>query len=106
MKRKARRINTSKLKNGPETVDDADVFHRSNGFNIPPDDMIVKIYFDQKDVGHIADDFIKTYKKNNWKTASGKKISNWKVLASDWIFNYQQSKKFALRTSKFCTQSI
>jgi hypothetical protein len=106
MKRKARRIDPAKQKRSckapeilPEIID-------SFGFNIPPSEVDVIIYFEQKDVNEAAQDFIYEQEKSGWKTRSGKPIRNWKVLASDWIFNYKQQRKFSIRTSKFCSLEI
>lgn len=106
MKRKAKRINPSKLKRQKKPLEIEAKMNSGFGYNIPPDDQVVKIYFDQKDLAHVANDFLREYKNRKWKTVTGKEIKNWKVVVSDWIFYYQQSRKLALRRSRFCSQSI
>ena len=63
------------------------------GYEIPPDFDMVSIYFNQKRQLEIACTFFQHFQKANWKTDSGYPIRNWKVLASDWIFEYEQSVK-------------
>lgn len=106
MKRKAKRIDPTKQTRRskvPEIVlQDTEAF----GFNVPPQTVDVLIYFEQKDAILAAQSFIDEQEKFGWKTRSGKPILNWKVVASDWIFNYKQERKFSLRTSKFCSVEI
>jgi len=79
---------------------------KSFGFNIPPETLAILIYFEQKEVGEVAQHFVDEQEKSGWKTKTGKPIRNWKVHASDWIFNYKQERKFRLRTSRFCSLVI
>lgn len=105
MKRKAKRISPAKLqllkKAGKNFKDKIKGF----GYQVPPDEDIVRIYFDQKSFRNMAEIFYRDCRAQHWKTKTGKKIYNWKVLAADWIFDYRQSVKLALRRSKFCNQS-
>lgn len=106
MKRKARRIDPTKQKRRSKASENIGQFSESFGFNIPPDPVDVLIYFEQKDASEVAQDFVDEQEKSGWKTKTGKPIRNWKVHASDWIFNYKQERKFSIRTSKFCTIEI
>jgi|SRR5690606_10736631 len=105
MKRKAKRINQSNKAGGLKNQNTVVGTNESFGFNIPPNDISVKIYFEQKGVGEAAEYFLKEQRQLDWKTSSNKRIHNWKVLASDWIFNYMQAEKYRLRTSKFCSMN-
>ena len=106
MKRKARRIDPTKQNRSLKVPKTRTQVTESFGFNIPPETLHILIYFEQKDAGEAARDFIDEQEKSGWKTKTGKPIRNWKVLASDWIFNYKQERKFSLRTSRFCSLEI
>lgn len=106
MKRKARRIDpTKQTRRSKKPIIPIQVAE-SFGFNIPPETVDILIYFEQKDAGEAAKDFVDNQEKSGWKTKTGKPIRNWKVHASDWIFNYKQERKFRIRTSRFCTIEI
>lgn len=106
MKRKARQIDPSKQNGRSKVPENSISVTDAFGFNVPPALVDVFIYFEQKDAGEVAQKFVDEQEKSGWKTRSGKSIRNWKVLASDWIFNYKQEIKFSLRTSKFCSIEI
>ncbi|WP_207428897.1 hypothetical protein [Pedobacter sp. SYSU D00535] len=103
MKRKARRIDPMKQKRRSKAPEIPIQVTESFGFNIPPETLDVLIYFEQKEAGEAAQHFVDEQEKSGWKTKTGKPIRNWKVHASDWIFNYKQERKFSLRTSRFCS---
>jgi hypothetical protein len=67
------------------------------GFNVPPEPEFVSIYFDQQGQPDEAERFYRYYQKEQWKTITGTKIRNWKVLAADWIFERRQAQKWTLR---------
>lgn len=67
------------------------------GFNVPPEPEFVAIYFDQQGQAAEAERFYRHYENEGWKTITGAKIRNWKVLAADWIFERRQEQKRALR---------
>ena len=67
------------------------------GYQVPPDFDSVCIYFSQKGYAEIASDFYQYYDKRGWLTITEAPIRNWKVLATDWFFDYSQSLKLAQR---------
>ncbi|MDB5119770.1 MAG: hypothetical protein JWN56_988 [Sphingobacteriales bacterium] len=82
------------------------------GYHIPPEIDSIEIYFDQKGYSKIGVDFYEHYEKNDWKSHSGSPIKNWKVAATDWLFNHQQSEKLIERkainglSNRFCKTEI
>lgn len=71
------------------------------GQEVPPHPNFVAIYFDQKQLAPEAERFFKHYEKLDWKTVTGKPIRNWKVIATDWIFDHRQQQKRTERLNKF-----
>lgn len=67
------------------------------GYEMPPERMLVEIYFDQKGMPEQAAIFFNHYSAANWSSPKGTPYRNWKLLASDWIFNYQQELKLEKR---------
>lgn len=67
------------------------------GYELPPDFTLVSIYFNQKGHQENADTFYQHYQQSDWKSETGSPIKNWKVAATDWIFNHDLSKKLADR---------
>jgi hypothetical protein len=67
------------------------------GYEMPPDWQLIDIYFDQKGQTEQATLFYEHYRGSNWRSSNGTPFRNWKVLASDWIFNYQQEQKLKQR---------
>ena len=105
MKRKAKRIvpNLHKqLKNGIAVAVQND---DGLGTSMPPSFTSIEIYFDQKSLVAIARDFFTEYELREWKTATGHPITNWKVCAADWIYDYRQAMKIRLRRSPFYSKS-
>jgi hypothetical protein len=90
-KRRARRL----------SVESSGKIHQSEkagfGFEMPPDLDSVSIYFNQKGQAHEAERFYHYFQKCEWKTSSGTPIRNWKVAATDWIYEYMQELKLAER---------
>ena len=70
-----------------------------NGFGteMPPQKRLVEIYFDQKSCSEQAEVFFTHYEQANWSSPKGTPYRNWKLLAGDWIYNYQQAIKLARR---------
>lgn len=97
MKRKAKRLFDSKAIK--RTVRKNAILKSTNGFGyqIPPPLELVEIYFDQKDLPEQAELFYKHYDDAFWLTPRGCRITNWKSLATDWIFNFQQQEKLRQR---------
>jgi len=89
IKRKAKRT-TVKRKVRPSA-------QQGFGYEMPPDKQLVDIYFDQKGHTEQAGLFYEHYRETNWRSPNGTPYRNWKVLASDWIFNYQQEQKLKQR---------
>lgn len=90
-KRKARR-RISPEEPVPNNLDSAGF-----GYQVPPDYDSVFIYFNQKRYSKIAGYFYQHFHNLGWLTKTGTPIKNWKVLATDWIFDYSQSVKLAQR---------
>jgi hypothetical protein len=67
------------------------------GFEMPPDRSLVDIYFDQKGLEEQSAIFYEFYCETNWRSPKGTPFRNWKVLATDWIFNYEQELKLKKR---------
>jgi len=105
MKRKAKRV----IQNQRDQCQDKPKILANNhdgfGENVPPDRMVVVIYFDQKDLPGCADKFLAEQELSQWKTIRGAPIRNWKVCAAEWIFNYRQELKRRFRLSPFSSQS-
>jgi hypothetical protein len=72
------------------------------GTEMPPDYALVAIYFDQKEAAAQAPSFFRWYESINWTGPRGAPYRNWKILASDWIFNYQQQVKLNKRLRSNC----
>ncbi len=68
------------------------------GYYIPPLMNHVVIYFLQQNMA-LSDvqKFYKHHEKLEWKTITGRKQKNWKVLAKDWIDNTIQQTKLLER---------
>lgn len=91
MKRKARRIrNRTVKKTGPSS-------QYGFGFEMPPERGLIDIYFDQKGYPGEATLFYKFYEEANWCSPKGTPYRNWKILATDWIYNYEQELKLEKR---------
>lgn len=67
------------------------------GTEMPPQKRLVEIYFDQKGFARQAGLFYDFYEKSQWCSPKGTPYSNWKLLAGEWIFNYQQDQKLRKR---------
>ena len=93
LKRKAKRL---KAKIGTQA---AKLFPSTKGFGyeMPPEKLVIEIYFDQKGFSDQARLFFDYYDQANWSSPKGTPYRNWKLLASDWLFNYQQELKLEKR---------
>ncbi len=67
------------------------------GYHIPPDFENVMIYFSQKCESELAGKFFNHFQKCEWRSPTGAPIRNWKVAATDWIYDHRQSLKLAQR---------
>ncbi len=63
------------------------------GTEMPPQKRLVEIYFDQKNHSTEAVAFYAHYDEANWSSPKGTPYRNWKLLAGEWIFNYEQEQK-------------
>jgi hypothetical protein len=93
IKRKAKRI-PAERRAIPKTEA---ILQHGFGTEMPPQKYLIEIYFDQKELISQADIFFDYYEKANWCSPKGTPYRNWKLLAGDWIFNYQQEKKLKKR---------
>jgi hypothetical protein len=92
-KRKAKRIPAER-----RTATETELV-RQNGFGteMPPQKKLVEIYFDQKGFPGQAEPFYHFFEEVLWSSPKGTPYRNWKLLATDWIFDYQQSLKLRER---------
>ena len=67
------------------------------GYEMPPEKLVIEIYFDQKGFPDQARLFFNHYNQASWCSPKGTPYRNWKLLASDWLFNYQQELKLEKR---------
>jgi hypothetical protein len=89
-KRKAKRVPVERRK--PEHI-----LQKGLGTEMPPQKILVDIYFDQKGLAVQAGAFYSHYDKADWRSPKGTPYRNWKLLAGDWIFNYEQEQKLRKR---------
>ncbi|MEJ6979451.1 hypothetical protein WG906_03260 [Pedobacter sp. P351] len=90
-KRKVRRISISEPSHNSKSK------KAGFGYEMPPDFDDVSIYFNQKGQAQIASSFYEYFQNCQWRTKTGTPLRNWKVVATDWIYNYCQSLKLAKR---------
>lgn len=67
------------------------------GYQIPPAFENVTIYFSQKSEVKFAACFFEYFQNCGWKTPSGTPLRNWKVVATDWIYEHRQLVKLEQR---------
>lgn len=92
-KRKAKRMPAER-----RPIPKPEVIHQHGfGTEMPPQKRLVEIYFDQKGLINQAAIFYAHYEQANWSSAKGTPYRNWKLLAGDWIFNYEQDQKLRKR---------
>lgn len=89
-KRKAKRVPVANRK--PEPIS-----QKGFGTEMPPQKILVDIYFDQKGFAAQADAFYAQFEKADWRSPKGTPYRNWKLLAGDWIFTYEQEQKLRKR---------
>jgi hypothetical protein len=93
IKRKAKRIHAKQLQPSKPAVQVKQGF----GCEMPPPYALVEIYFDQKGMAAQAGIFYRFYEAANWSSPKGTAFRNWKVLATDWIYNFLQEVKLYKR---------
>lgn len=67
------------------------------GTEMPPIKSLVEIYFDQKGFVDQANAFFEHYESTYWRSPKGTPYRNWKLLAGDWIFDFEQEQKLKRR---------
>jgi hypothetical protein len=93
IKRKAKRISTER-----RSVSQTDSVHQKGfGTEMPPQKRLVEIYFDQKELSGQAQPFYSFYEQADWSSPKGTPYRNWKLLAADWAFEFQQAIKLRKR---------
>jgi hypothetical protein len=106
MKRKAKRIISIPIKPArkcyKKSVQNDDGF----GTSMPPTFTVVAIYFDQKSLADCVSEFYDEHELRHWKNQTGQPITNWKVCAAEWIYNYRQEMKRKFRQSRFYSESF
>ena len=69
-----------------------------HGMSVPPILPHVQIYFDQKGLSiKEAEAFYYYQNAHGWKTEAGTPIKNWKVVASNWIWDMRRSREVTLQ---------
>ncbi|QXV64033.1 hypothetical protein INP83_13105 [Mucilaginibacter sp. 21P] len=89
-KRKARRMPNELSKPEP-------VIQKGFGTEMPPQKILVDIYFDQRGLAGQGTTFYQHYEQADWHSPKGTPYRNWKLLANEWIFNYEQEQKLRRR---------
>lgn len=69
-------------------------FQAGFGYEMPPQFDLILIYFDQKRAAKLAMEFYLEQEKSGWKTIKGAQIKNWKVSATEWLYNYYQAQRY------------
>jgi hypothetical protein len=93
LKRKAKRVRENLLRK----TSAARISQKGLGTEVPPQKKLVEIYFDQKGFTAQAGVFYDFYEQADWCSPKGTPYRNWKSLASDWIFDFEQSLKLRKR---------
>jgi len=89
-KRKAKWVPAERRKPEP-------ILQKGFGTEMPPQKVLVEIYFDQKGFAAQAEVFYTHYEMADWSSPKGTPYYNWKLLAGEWIFNYEQEQKLRKR---------
>lgn len=92
-KRKAKRI-PEELRAKPQP---GAISQHGFGNEMPPQRPLVDIYFDQKNHPQQAGAFYAHYQDVNWCSPKGTPYRNWKLLAGEWIYNFQEQQKLRRR---------
>jgi hypothetical protein len=93
LKRKAKRLQEKIRSQAAKVIPSKKGF----GYEMPPEKIVVDIYFDQKGFPDQARFFFDFFDHADWSSPKGTPYRNWKLLASDWLFNYQQELKLENR---------
>lgn len=83
-------------KNKNQLNDDNMEINKSSGYglDIPPSEIHIKIYFDEKGYPPIeADKFFNYYESNGWLVGGKTKMKDWKAAARNWIINKERFDK-------------
>lgn len=106
MKRKAKRMAALLAKPPAKQLNFRTWKDDGFGTSVPPSIESIVVYFDQKGVPEIACDFYEEHKLRKWKSVNGQPVTNWKVCAAEWIYNYRQDLKRRFRRSPFYSESF
>lgn len=85
-KRKARRTSS------PTPIKAKPISQQGFGFEMPPEFLLVEIYFDQDGYSGESENFYSFYRDAGWHSPKGKPYHNWKVLATAWLKKVRTSK--------------
>lgn len=92
-KRKAKRLPAERRSiPKPEAI-----VQKGFGNEMPPQRALVDIYFNQKNQPQQAALFYEHYTDANWRSPKGTPYRNWKLLAGEWIFNFEEQQKLRRR---------
>ncbi|MGF7080348.1 hypothetical protein [Mucilaginibacter sp. UYCu711] len=92
-KRKAKRLPAER-----RSIPQPEQIHQKGfGTEMPPQKQLVEIYFDQKELSDQAGQFYNFFEAANWSSPKGTPYRNWKLLAADWIYDFQQALKLKKR---------
>jgi hypothetical protein len=92
-KRKAKRIPVEQKSFSKQEP----IHQKGFGTEMPPHKRLIEIYFDQRELGAQAAEFYSFYDHANWSSPKGTPYRNWKSLAANWIFDFQQQLKLKKR---------
>lgn len=93
LKRKAKRLPVEASPGSkPEPI-----HQKGYGTEMPPQKRLVEIYFEQKELTGQVEQFYNFYEQANWSSPKGTPYRNWKLLAGEWIYNFEQEKKLRKR---------
>lgn len=92
-KRKAKRIPAGRR----AVIEPEHIIQKGFGMEMPPQKKLVEIYFDQKGFTDQAELFYSFFELARWSSPKGTPYRNWKLLATDWIFDFRQSLKLRKR---------
>jgi len=92
-KRKAKRLSAERKSIPKPEV----IIQKGFGNEMPPQRSLVDIYFNQKNQPQQGPLFYEHYTDANWCSPKGTPYRNWKLLAGEWIFNFEEQQKLRRR---------
>lgn len=106
MKRKAKRIVQQPPKLSQLTRKTGPHFSDGLGTSVPPEFLLVQIYFDQQGLAECAEAFFREKEMSGWKTRFGKPIRNWKECANEWIYDRRLMLRQEMKRSPFYCENL